>query len=100
MAEGMTRAPLPSTPAPPDWAYQPMPDPLWRTETGRMCRMVEGSPRRRCQEAAVAAMNRGYRGKAAWWQYCAGHLYGRWIEAGKVMRWVLKKVPEDGDSDA
>lgn len=26
------------------------------------------------------------------WDYCADHMYGRWIEDGKVMGWRLVKV--------
>lgn len=26
-----------------------------------------------------------------WWAYCERHLYGRWIEDGKVVGWVLRQ---------
>lgn len=26
------------------------------------------------------------------WAYCADHLYGRWIEDGKVMEWVVRDL--------
>lgn len=56
----------------------------WRVlepDAGKLCR--------RCRKPAVAELNRGMyvrdRGKvAAWWAYCARHLYGRRIREGRV----------------
>jgi hypothetical protein len=27
-----------------------------------------------------------------WWAYCPEHLYGRTIEDGKLMAWVIRRV--------
>jgi hypothetical protein len=51
------------------------------------CRWMTG--RRACQRPAVATLMRGLKPRA--WDYCEDHLYGRWIEAGKVMSWRLVK---------
>lgn len=69
----------------------------WRIEHGKQCRMLDGHPRRRCPKLTVAALNRGRitwrQGRDckvdSWWAYCADHLYGRWIEDGQVMHWIL-----------
>ena len=73
-------------------------DPLrtWRLSTReRQCRM------QRCSNPAVAELNRGYRTsngrKDAWWPYCAIHMYGRWIEDGRVMRWRLVEEEPRGE---
>jgi hypothetical protein len=53
---------------------------------------------RRCRMPGAAELNRGYRTsqgrKDAWWAYCAAHMYGRWIEDGRIVHW--RWVPEDG----
>ncbi len=65
----------------------------WRLATrGRRCRMPG------CHDVGAAELNRGYRTsqgrKDAWWAYCAAHMYGRWIEDGRIVHW--RWVPEDG----
>jgi hypothetical protein len=35
----------------------------------------------------VAALKRGRQ----WWFYCPEHMYGRWIEDGRVMEWFTRK---------
>jgi hypothetical protein len=67
----------------------------WRLQAGGHCR------RPRCAVPAVAALNRHRRVRAsglrpartvdAWYGYCLAHMYGNWIEAGKVMCWVLRE---------
>lgn len=65
----------------PNWKYDP--------GTGRICRQMK------CKNPGVGAINRGWTshktGKSyeSWWYYCAEHLYGRWIEGGKLCRWIL-----------
>jgi len=53
----------------------------------------------RCREKAVAELNRKLRRRGKvhdmWWAYCAAHMYGRWIEDGKIMSW---RVRETGDA--
>lgn len=56
---------------------------------GYVCRRYPGSPTRRCPNQPVAKLNRGIRrGRPMWWNYCAEHMYGRWIENGTVMEWT------------
>ena len=78
--------------------------PDWRTETGRRCRRQSGASHRACHQPAVAALNRsrqkhvrgtGYVTVPEWWPYCPEHLYGRWIEDGKVMHWILREKTDD-----
>lgn len=51
-----------------------------------------------CRSISVAAIDRGRtpRGggprRVAWWHYCADHLYGRWIEDGKVFSWRVEEI--------
>lgn len=51
-----------------------------------------------CKKPAVATLMRSYCGRNGFarrpWDYCEEHLYGGWIEGGKVMRWRL--VRHDG----
>lgn len=59
---------------------------------GRWCRW--GSPRGGyCGRPASAALDRGS-GRPKWYGYCDDptHLYGRWIEDGKVVGWRLRRV--------
>lgn len=107
----MTRPPQPDTP-PAGYVYVPAEEPedggsyakpfvvLEPGETPRRCRWLLN--RRACGKPSVAKMNRGktsYTGGSvgktseAWWHYCADHLYGRWIEDGRLMHWRL--VPAD-----
>ena len=62
----------------------------WRPYTGRLTcrRRLVGN--RTCTTRAVAEMRRGVT-RPAWWAYCASHMYGRWIEDGKVMHWILRR---------
>ena len=62
----------------------------WRLEAGRPCRAGASAYTTACGQPSVAAMNRGRRGREAWWAYCGDHLYGRWIEDGQVMCWILE----------
>jgi len=50
--------------------------------------MVDGSM---CGAPAVASVLRG--GTRQPWDYCADHLYGRWVEDSKVMGWRM--VPNE-----
>lgn len=73
-----------------------VPDPNWRPMLGKRCRRMTGPGRTVCREPSAAEMNRGYAARSGprrenWWAYCADHLYGRWIEDGKVMHWILRE---------
>lgn len=84
-------------PAPEGFVAVAVPEgPDWRVETGRQCRLATRN--RRCPNPCVVALNRGRRqyGRGlldSWWAYCAEHMYGRWIEDGQVMQWIV--VPAD-----
>lgn len=94
----MTRPPWPEPP--PGHVRVPRPaDERWRVETNQhQCSSVDGRPRTRCTNPAVAELNRvRYRKRGpvdAWYCYCAGHLagYGRWVEGGRVLQWAAVPV--------
>lgn len=78
----------------------------WRADnSGRRCRMIgsHANGRRACGKPCVARLNRGMNKRGgrhvpSWWHYCADHLYGRWVEDGVVMHWILRPsgvVPAD-----
>ncbi len=50
------------------------------------CRWMEG--RHACGAKPVASLERGYT-RRSWWDYCERHLYGGWIEDGRVMFWRM-----------
>ena len=64
---------------------------------GKRCRAGSSRYVKACGAPAVAELNRGRHnwqfGKRtdSWWAYCAEHMYGRWIEDGRVMNWVVVK---------
>ena len=62
----------------------------WRPETGRRCRAGAGPGHRACGEPSVAAVNRGTIHYPRWFAYCPAHMYGKWIENGHVMCWILE----------
>lgn len=73
----------------------------WRPlepDVAKRCRRM--TRRERCPNQAVAELNRERRlwrmrgsvTRPAWWAYCSEHLYGRWIEDGQVMTWVLRPI--------
>jgi hypothetical protein len=75
-----------------------VPDGGWRLVIGKRCRFVVGPGHRACGRPSVAEFNRGRYIRAgrgdSWWAYCDEHLYGRWIEDGRVMNWIA--VENDG----
>jgi hypothetical protein len=76
----------------------------WRVEDGTArCRHASGGRRKgasgTCGKPAVLALRRipsrpGVYGRVVpqWWRYCAEHSYGRWVEDGQVMCWVLRET--------
>ena len=84
--------------SPPDgfeWAV--VPDDGWRVGSKRRCRAGAGNGHAPCGAHAKAELNRGRRHNTGrvdcWWAYCAKHLYGRWIEDGRVVGWSLQRKP-------
>lgn len=108
MSTDTVRPAPPADPTDPGFAWvavaaDTLPSNRWRLASGRQCRQFAGNPRRRCENPAVAAVNRGlHRWRSnktfdSWWHYCADHLYGRWIENGVLMIWILRPVGEIGN---
>ena len=69
----------------------------WRLASGKKCRS-RGGRGKACGRPCVAELNRvryasytrsDLRRLPSWWAYCEQHLYGRWIEDGQIMHWVL-----------
>jgi hypothetical protein len=68
-----------------------VPDPDWVVdEHPRPCRRAAGRGTMACGKASAAVLFRGESRQP--WGYCPGHMYGRWVEGGQVMRWVLRAV--------
>ena len=50
-----------------------------------------------CQSPPVAEMNRRPADmRSMWWAYCAEHMYGRWIEGGRVVGCRLRPSGAEG----
>lgn len=60
----------------------------WRVVTGKLCARTDG--RVACRRPSAAETKRGS-SRTQWWPYCLDHLYGRWIESGTVMHWILRE---------
>lgn len=59
----------------------------------RRCRAGAARGQKACGAAAVVAFNRQtWRGADRWWAYCPEHMYGRWVEDGKVWTWMLRPL--------
>lgn len=78
---------------PPDgFHFEAVEDARWRVGTGQIfsCRQPK------CENNAVATFMRVAHYKSGRrdvpYRYCADHMYGRWIEDGKVLNWRL--VPD------
>lgn len=74
--------------------------PDWRLESGLRCRQRGEATRNACGKPSLIALNRGrrtrmpdwsYRKTDSWWGYCKNHMYGRWVEDGKVMKWIFRE---------
>jgi hypothetical protein len=71
----------------------------WRLVTGKRCRYGSGPGHPACGAASIAELDRNSWSstkRANWWAYCPEHLYGHWIEDGKVMHWILREKQADG----
>jgi hypothetical protein len=83
--------PEPAWKAPEGYEHVAVADGEWRIETHRLCRMtIRG---RQCAKPSAAALLRGQK-QQTWWAYCPDHMYGRWVESGQVMRWILRRAGE------
>jgi hypothetical protein len=91
------RPPQPETPPAPGHHYAPAPaGPEWSpAEEGKTCRYRGAGDDKAHGAPAVLALMRGVRRRIKW-NYCAEHSYGRWLEDGVVMNWILvPDTPED-----
>lgn len=94
----MTGRPVDTREIPEGYELAAVPDPDWRLVSGKRCRMREGQCST-CGSDAVAELDRGWGARYGrhrsrehdWWAYCPDHMYGRWIEGGQVMHWILRK---------
>lgn len=67
-------------------------DPDWEAAAGGTCMWRGGAYFSKiCKGEAAAVLTRGIYHKQRW-RYCENHLYGRWVESGFVMHWILAKV--------
>jgi hypothetical protein len=64
-------------------------DDQWTIREGGRCSRKRVSDEEECGRPAVAAVMRGV-GITRWADLCDRHLYGRWVEDGKVWHWVLR----------
>lgn len=74
------------------------PDPDWRVVEGKPCR-YPAQGHTQCKQPSAAELHRGTYRKQ-WWAYCPPHMYGRWVEDGQVMRWILRELTAVPDSDS
>lgn len=95
--EGLHDYGEPSPPRPADERYVPpgfelaaVPDTEWRLVTGKVCRFRSAWRGPACGRPSAAEFLRGWN-RPAWWAYCEQHLYGRWIEDGQVMQWIMRE---------
>lgn len=87
-------------PAPDGYHYEAVPEGGWRLTEGKRCRAGAGYHKAACGAPAVAELLRPptYRTTPVgrWWAYCSQHMYGRWVEGGQVLHWVLREGADRG----
>jgi hypothetical protein len=72
----------------------------WQPMEGRKCRrLIRPQQHRYCGQPSVLAVRRNYRGRpeGQLWPYCPEHSYGRWVEDGKVMHWILREKSDGSE---
>lgn len=100
------RPPVPHADLSPDLRWEAREAPDWTTDPADMvgvsaCRRF-ARYRSGCPNPVAAVLYRPRRRstpdgrfagtRPARWGYCVDHMYGRWIEAGKVMEWVVRRA--------
>jgi hypothetical protein len=65
-------------------------DPEWEIDTGKPCRYARQG-HYPCGQPSAASLLRGWKRKTNW-AYCPAHMYGRWVEDGFVMHWILAAI--------
>lgn len=63
----------------------------WQLDDSRHCRR-QGPGHVTCGEPSVISLRRG---RSGLWGYCISHTFGRWIEDGRVMHWILREKSAD-----
>jgi hypothetical protein len=87
-----TPRPTPGWEAPPGTVHAPMVADKWRlVAREKRCRR-QAAGESGCKTPAVAELNRSRRDGENWWAYCPDHMYGRWIEDGRVLQWRVVPV--------
>lgn len=94
----MPRPEQPEAPQGHEYAAAPA-GPEWRIEAGKRCRQGAGPHHSACGRPTAAAFNRRRAGHDppygvvdSWWAYCGQHMFGKWVEDGQVMQWVLREA--------
>ena len=94
------KRPAPWTDPPPGFHFEVYAPEEWVTPpigAGR-CRFGAGPKHRACGKPPVATLMRTIwvrdGNPRAPWDYCEEHLYGAWMEDGRVMRWRLVRDGE------
>lgn len=79
--------------------YRVFVDDDWRVVGGKRCRSGAGPGRPACGRPSVAELKRGRvpwgtttPPNPSWWAYCEDHMYGRWIEDGRVLEFRLRGI--------
>ena len=75
--------------APPGHHYEVETADGWRLAKGKRCRAGVGYRSSACGAPSVAELKRMWGTGWRWWAYCAEHMYGRWVEGGRVVEWRL-----------
>lgn len=76
-------------------------NPAWRLVSGKACRAGASRHRPACGRPSVAEFNRTWPPQPdrppRYWAYCEQHLYRQWIEDGRIMRWILREISDEGN---
>jgi hypothetical protein len=93
----MAERPAPSWEAPEGTEHVAVEEgPDWRVQEGWRCKRGFGNHSHMCGKPSIVATLRGQR-QPQWWAYCPEHAYGRWVENGKIMHWIVREK-EAGDA--
>jgi hypothetical protein len=90
----MTVRPSPTWEAPAGSVHEPvLAGNDWRLVIGeKRCRLLQA--RKACGAPAVVEVNRAQHGRRDnWWAYCGDHMFGRWIEDGRIWQWRAVPTP-------
>lgn len=77
---------------PDDCELVAVPDKDWQLDRTRTCRYGGNKP---CGRRSAATMERGFKVRQRW-GYCEDHMFGRWVEGGVVLNWILREKGRTG----